>query len=52
MAGAPMHFHDAAFNLAIVGSRRWLLLPQRDGLWSNEPILQWLKVPALMTHVT
>merc|ERR1712080_636280 len=34
-SGAPLHLHAAGFSLALMGSRRWLLIPEREGVWSN-----------------
>ena len=39
--GAPLHHHGTALNLNLMGTKRWMLLPQRDGAWSNAPVADW-----------
>jgi hypothetical protein len=35
LAGAQSHFHGDAFNALVAGSKRWLLTPSPDGLFSR-----------------
>ena len=40
-SGAPMHFHVEAFNAAIVGRKRWFLVPPAKNFWSRKPAAAW-----------
>lgn len=50
-SGAPMHAHDSAWNLLLVGRKRWLLVPPgelgpRTQAWSAmaHPLAEWYAV--------
>lgn len=40
--GAPLHFHNLAFNVLAVGQKEWLFLPPANATWSITPIGAWL----------
>jgi len=40
--GAPVHFHQPAFNLCITGSKKWFLFPPDRAVWSDRPIKEFL----------
>lgn len=40
-SGAPMHFHVEAFNAALVGRKRWFLVPPANNFWSRKPAATW-----------
>ena len=42
-SGAPMHFHAPAFNAALVGRKRWFIVPPPRVFWSRMPISQWYR---------
>ena len=41
-SGAPIHFHQDAWNALAYGSKRWLLLPPGESRYSSQPILDLL----------
>ena len=41
-SGAPMHMHVAAFNVAVVGRKRWFLVPPSHNFWSRKPVSRWV----------
>jgi len=40
--GAPMHFHNHAFNLVVFGAKRWYLLPPTRRVYSKLKTATWL----------
>ena len=42
-SGAPMHFHQDAFNALAVGTKRWVLRPPSEATLSTEHPLSWLR---------
>ena len=42
-SGAPMHYHQAAFNLLAYGRKRWLLVPPARALFSMQPAHEWMR---------
>lgn len=41
--GAPMHLHTDAWNCLVYGEKRWFLMPPFQGIYSSQPILEWVK---------
>ena len=41
--GAPMHYHEAAWNALIYGSKRWFMLPPHAAIYSTKPALLFFK---------
>lgn len=39
--GAPVHYHNTAWNALIYGAKKWVVYPPRDKIMSNEQILQF-----------
>lgn len=39
--GAPFHFHRSAFNSALFGRKRWLLLPPGAQYWARARAVDW-----------
>jgi hypothetical protein len=42
-SGAPVHFHNAAWNAVVYGAKYWLLYPPHDRILSNSQILKFVK---------
>lgn len=42
LSGAPLHYHSHAVNALIRGTKRWLLLPPSDAVYSRLPAADWL----------
>ena len=42
-SGAPMHFHQAAFNILVHGKKRWYLMPPAHATFSMEPAFEWIE---------
>jgi len=40
--GAPVHFHKAAFNYCLTGSKHWYICPPENAIWSNQQIHDFL----------
>ncbi|KAJ8609236.1 hypothetical protein CTAYLR_008063 [Chrysophaeum taylorii] len=40
-SGAPMHFHNTAWNACIYGAKRWIAYPPAYNLMSNDQIRLW-----------
>ena len=41
-AGATVHFHDAAYNLLVFGTKKWYLAPPADNAVSAKPTRAWV----------
>lgn len=41
--GAPVHFHNYAWNALVYGAKKWVLYPPHDRVLSNRQILQYIK---------
>jgi len=42
-SGAPVHFHNAAWNALVYGSKKWFLYPPHDMIMSNTQILEFVE---------
>ncbi len=42
-SGAPVHFHNYAWNAVVYGAKKWLLYPPHDRILSNRQILQFVQ---------
>lgn len=40
-SGAPMHFHNSAWNACIYGAKRWIAYPPAFNVMSNDQIRLW-----------
>ena len=40
--GAPLHSHVHAYNILVHGRKQWYVAPPRHGLYSREPIRNWV----------
>lgn len=40
--GAPLHSHVHAYNILVHGRKKWFIAPPRHGLYSREPIRNWV----------
>ena len=38
-----MHFHETAYNAALVGRKRWFFRPPSHVFWSRKPVLRWFQ---------
>ena len=41
-SGAPLHFHQAAYNLLVYGQKRWYLTPPAQAAFSMRPANEWV----------
>ena len=41
-SGAPMHYHQSAYNVLVYGRKRWVLTPPSDSSFSTVPAHDWL----------
>ena len=41
-SGAPMHYHQAAYNMLVYGRKRWFLAPPAHAVFSMLPAHQWV----------
>lgn len=42
-SGAPVHFHNTAWNQLFYGKKHWYLFPPSRNLMGNKQVLQWLE---------
>ena len=42
-SGAPVHFHQAAYNVLVYGRKRWYLTPPAQAVFSMRPAREWVR---------
>lgn len=42
-SGAPVHFHNTAWNSLLYGRKHWYLLPPSRNLMGKRQVLDWLE---------
>lgn len=49
-SGAPVHFHNTAWNAVVYGAKKWIFYPPSRSVMSHEQILLYLETNDLMAQ--